>query len=142
MRVIAIIQARMSSVRLPGKVMKPLAGIPMLQHIYLRALECKNIDKVYVATSIQESDDKISQFCINQKFLYRGSLENVLERFIRIIKKENATYVVRITGDCPLIYPNLIEKQIKVVKETKCDGIVLYPNSSIFVDKVSILLNL
>lgn len=118
---IAIIQARMSSERLPKKVMKKLAGKPVIWHVYQRAKQCKLVDKVVIATSVHRSDDELVEYCIeNGLNYYRGSLSNVLRRFIDILKKENFKYYVRITGDCPLICPQFIDNQIYALN--KYDG--------------------
>lgn len=120
-KAIAIIQARMSSSRLPGKVMKELAGKPMIWHIYKRAESCRNVEKVIVATSTEQSDDELVAYCEkNNLNVYRGSLDNVLDRFIQILDQENYKYFVRITGDCPLIHPNFINAQIEALNQ--CDG--------------------
>ena len=110
---IAIIQARMSSSRLPGKVLKPLAGKAMIWHIYQRALQCKFVDKVVIATSTEKSDDPLYSFCEeNNLNVFRGDLNNVSSRFLEILKKHSYNYFVRITGDCPLICPTFIDQQI------------------------------
>lgn len=120
-KAIAIIQARMSSSRLPGKVMKKLAGRPLIWHIYQRAKKCIHVDKVIIATSTEQSDDELVEYCKkNNLNVFRGSLNNVMDRFIQILNKENYKYFVRITGDCPLIHPNLIDNQIKALD--KYDG--------------------
>ena len=126
MKTIAIVQARMSSSRLPGKVMEPLAGVPMIHQIVNRAKYCKLVDEVIVATSTEESDDLLVEYCIqNQILFYRGSLNNVLKRFIEIIKIYKCDYIVRITGDCPLIDPYFIDLQIKALTQYKADAIIL-----------------
>jgi len=110
---IAIIQARMSSNRLPGKVLKPLAGKPMIWHIYQRALECRHVDKVIIAMSDETSDDPLAAYCQTYDLnFFRGSLNNVLDRFLRILKENPFSYTVRITGDCPLICPEYIDQRI------------------------------
>jgi spore coat polysaccharide biosynthesis protein SpsF (cytidylyltransferase family)/spore coat polysaccharide biosynthesis predicted glycosyltransferase SpsG len=129
---IAIIQARMSSSRLPGKVMKPLAGTPIIWHIYDRASKCRYVDKVIVATSMDPSDDPLSEFCLkNAMNFYRGSLNNVLSRFTEILAKESYPYFVRITGDCPLIHPEFIDNQILALKEFAADMVWCEYSSSI-----------
>lgn len=101
-KTIAIIQARMSSTRLPGKVMLPLAGSPVIWHVYNRAQKCKYVDEVIVATSIDKSDDELVDFLkANNMNFYRGSLDNVLKRFMDIVYEKKPQYVVRITADCP-----------------------------------------
>lgn len=115
---IAIIQARMSSSRLPGKVLKPLAGKPMIWHIVNRAQQCNNLDRVIVATSIDQSDDALYNYCkYNNIAVHRGSLDNVLQRFLDILKKYEYPYFVRITGDCPLIDPSIIDLQLDALYE-------------------------
>ena len=129
---IAIIQARMSSSRLPGKVMKPLAGKPIIWHIYDRASKCRYVDKVIVATSMDPSDDPLSEFCLkNAMNLYRGSLDNVLSRFTEILAKDSYSYFVRITGDCPLIHPEFIDNQILALKEFAADMVWCEYSSSV-----------
>jgi spore coat polysaccharide biosynthesis protein SpsF len=117
-KAIAIIQARMSSSRLPGKVMLPLAGRPMVWHVWNRAIRCKEVEEVIVATSTDISDDAIALFCEKQDIgCYRGSLDNVLDRFLGVIDEYPSEYIVRITCDCPLIHPPLIDEQLKAVRE-------------------------
>ena len=121
---IAIIQARMSSSRLPGKVLKPLAGKPMIWHIYQRALKCKLVDKVIIATSTEKSDEPLSVFCKeNNLNVFRGNLNNVLSRFLAILEKNPHPYFVRITGDCPLICPAFIDQQIMALNKFDGDAI-------------------
>lgn len=110
MSVIAIIQARMSSTRLPGKVLLPLAGVPALNHVVSRIRSCKTIDKVVVATSTDPSDDAIETYCFKSNFdLYRGSLLDVLDRYYQCSKSVNANTIVRITADCPVIDPVVVD---------------------------------
>ena len=119
---IAIIQARMSSTRLPGKVLLPLAGKPVIHHIVDRAKSCVNVGKVIVATSEENSDDPLVEYCLENNIeYYRGSLNNVLSRFISILKLNNYDYCVRITGDCPLIYPPFIDAQIDALNKYSGD---------------------
>ena len=112
-KAIAIIQARMSSSRLPDKVLMDLAGNPMIWHIYKRAESCKFVDKVIIATSTERSDDELAEYCEKKQLnIFRGSLNNVLDRFVKILNQDDYKYFVRITGDCPLIHPNMIDSQI------------------------------
>jgi spore coat polysaccharide biosynthesis protein SpsF len=110
MSVIAIIQARMSSTRLPGKVLLPLAGVPALNHVISRIQSCKTIDKVVVASSIDPSDDAIEKHCHESNIdLYRGSLLDVLDRYYQCAKSKDAKTIVRITADCPVIDPVVVD---------------------------------
>jgi spore coat polysaccharide biosynthesis protein SpsF len=122
MKAVAIIQARMSSTRLPGKVLLPLAQRPVIWHIWKRAKRCKSVQNVVVATSTDETDDQLVSFCKSEGIDYvRGSLNNVLDRFFTVLEEYPADYVVRITGDCPLIHPPFIDAQLKALEYFKGD---------------------
>lgn len=113
LRIIAIIQARMSSSRLPGKVLKPILGISMLEHIVKRLQYVSAIDQTVVATSEELSDDPIYYLCRENKIAcYRGSLDDVLERFYQAALLYKANTVIRITGDCPCVDPRLVANLI------------------------------
>lgn len=119
-----IVQARMSSTRLPGKVMLKLANKEVLWHVVKRCQKSKLVDTVIVATSSDPSDDRIEKFCKKNKFsFYRGSLEDVLDRYYNAAKKSNLNIVVRITADCPLTDPDIIDDCINSFKKAKCDYI-------------------
>lgn len=114
MNTIAIVQARMSSTRLPGKVLKLLAGKPVLDHVVRRVQQCKNISKVVVATSIDESDTLIQSWCEENNIIcYRGSLNDVLDRFYQAAKIYNAKNILRITADCPVIDYTILDEVIE-----------------------------
>lgn len=131
-KAIAIIQARCSSTRLPGKVLKPLAGKPMIWHIVQRAQSCKHVDQVIVATSTEPSDDPLATFCDQTSIPhFRGSLKNVLSRYLEILKKEPHDYTVRITGDCPLIHPPFIDRQIELLYKYDADVIRCNQSTSV-----------
>lgn len=103
-RIVAIIQARMSSSRLPGKVMLPLCDRPVLLHVVERTARAELVDQVVVATSSDVSDDIIEDFCASsQVACFRGSLDNVLDRFIQAGRATHATHIVRISADSPLM---------------------------------------
>jgi len=113
-KIVAIIQARMGSSRLRGKVLMPIVGKPMLWHIFNRVKAAKLIDRIVIATSTESEDDKITNFCIKHNIeVFRGSRDDVLERYYLAAKKYKADIVVRITADCPLIDPKIIDKTIK-----------------------------
>jgi spore coat polysaccharide biosynthesis protein SpsF len=110
---LAIIQARMSSTRLPGKVLKDIAGKPMLQHVVERARQAKTIDEVLVATTSESSDDILGQYCQEQSIpCYRGSPLDVLDRFYHAAMKYQPQLIIRLTADCPLLDPNLIDLSV------------------------------
>lgn len=111
--ILAILQARMTSTRLPGKVMRPLFGKPMLARQIERIARAKRIEHLVVATSNDPSDDRIATLC-NELGVscFRGALEDVLDRFYRATTNFAPQHVVRLTGDCPLSDPNLIDNVI------------------------------
>jgi spore coat polysaccharide biosynthesis protein SpsF (cytidylyltransferase family) len=107
---LAIIQARMSSLRLPGKVLMNIAGKPMLERVYDQVLKSNNVKKIIIATSDDSSDDQIEQFCLLQNYpCFRGSLNDVAARFLGVINRQGAEEFIRINGDSPLIDPRLID---------------------------------
>ena len=109
MRKLIIVQARMGSSRLPGKVLKEVCGKTILEHLVVRLKRVKQIDKIVVATTIKEQDNQIVDLCIkiNTPF-YRGSEDDVLSRYYEAALKDRADLVVRVTSDCPLIDPYII----------------------------------
>lgn len=112
--ILAILQARMSSNRLPGKVLKPLLGKPMMFRQIERIKTARRIDKIVVATSVESSDDAIASACEQfQQPCFRGDLDNVLSRFYQCAKPYHPSHVVRLTADCPLIDPGVIDKVIE-----------------------------
>lgn len=121
---VIIIQARMDSTRLSGKILKNLAGHPQLWHVVKRASAAARVDKVIVATTINEDDNVVEQFCKDNNFLYtRGSLEDVLSRYYEAALKHGADVVVRVTADCPLIDPTIIDRCIDEFEQAGCDYI-------------------
>ena len=120
-RIIVIIQARMSSTRLPGKVLKEIAGRPMLAWVVERARKAQTITDVIVATTTESSDDPIVGFCAEMGYACtRGSLNDVLDRFYQAARAHRADVIVRVTADCPLIDPAEIDH---VVREYKRSGV-------------------
>tara|TARA_Y100000766_G_C18843633_1_gene574513 strand:+ start:581 stop:1294 length:714 start_codon:yes stop_codon:yes gene_type:complete len=121
-KILCIIQARMNSKRLKGKVLKKIQGKTALEHIIERSLQVKLIDDLVVATSNNKLDDKIEEFCKRQKInCYRGDEINVLSRFYEISKKNLAKNILRLTADCPLHDPEVIDDIIKFYKENNFD---------------------
>ncbi|MGB9855722.1 MAG: aminotransferase class III-fold pyridoxal phosphate-dependent enzyme [Caldisericum exile] len=112
-KILAILQARVSSTRLPGKVLKPILGKPMLALQIERILQSKKIEKLVVATSSDASDDKIEDLCNELKLpCFRGKLDDVLDRFYQASLIWQPEHIVRLTGDCPLIDPDIIDQLI------------------------------
>lgn len=122
MKVGIIIQARMNSARLPGKVLKPLAGKPVLWHVWQRCSRSRLARNIIVATSKEKSDDAIAAFCRKNKLsFFRGDLDNVLKRFYACAQEQAFDVIVRITADCPLIDPFIIDELIKLFKKSRVD---------------------
>lgn len=122
MKVVAIVQARTGSTRLPDKVMFNIEGKPILQHILDFLKHCKLVDQIVVATTILTEDDKIEKLVKNMGIhCFRGSPDDVLKRYYECAQKFNAELIVRITADNPLIDPELVDVIIKTCKETNCD---------------------
>jgi spore coat polysaccharide biosynthesis protein SpsF len=119
---LAIIQARMSSSRLPGKVLMDIAGKPMLQHVIDRSMQAKSIDQVVLATTNDPSDDILEKFCQQQALPYhRGSLADVLDRFYQAALQFHAEVIVRLTADCPLLDPDLIDRTVAAIIGNRID---------------------
>jgi spore coat polysaccharide biosynthesis protein SpsF len=112
-KVLAVLQARTTSTRLPGKVLLPLIGAPMILRQIERIKRAKLIDNIVVATSDERSDDELATVCQNSDIeVYRGNLDDVLDRFYHASMKYKPEQVVRLTADCPLTDPELIDKVI------------------------------
>ncbi len=115
-RIVAIIQGRMNSSRLPGKILADIAGQPMLTRVYVRASRARTLDEVIFATTTDASDDPVAEYCTLSGIpLMRGSQFDVLDRYYQAAKESKADVVVRITADCPLIDAELIDDVVKTV---------------------------
>lgn len=113
MKTVALIQARMNSTRLPGKVLKTIVGKPMLELMLERVQISDRIDEIWVVTSNQEDDDPIYLECQRLNVpCYRGSKDNVLNRYYEAAIHSEADVIVRLTGDCPLVDPEIIDNTI------------------------------
>jgi len=119
---LAIIQARVGSTRLPEKVLMELAGKTVLEHVIERVSKSEKINKVIVATSDKTGDDKIEELCRKLNITcYRGSENDVLDRFYQAAKEFSYPNIIRITGDCPMIDPEIIDQTIELYEEEKLD---------------------
>ena len=106
MRIVAIIQARMGSTRLPGKVMKDLRGQTVLARVVARVRSAREVGEVVIATTHRPEDDVIVDECRRLAVrVFRGEVNDVLDRYYQAAKQERAEAIVRITSDCPLIEP-------------------------------------
>lgn len=122
MTIIAIIQARMSSKRLPGKVLKTLGEKTALEYIYHAATKITGVNTVVVATSKQSDDDQIAQWCKEQGAeCFRGDLDDVLGRFYATAKKYNAQTIIRLTADCPFLDPQVTGEVLALFEQSKVD---------------------
>ncbi len=112
--IVTVIQARMTSTRFPGKVMKPLLGAPMILRQVERARNSALSRLLVIATSVEPSDDPLAELCRAEGLsCHRGSLEDVLGRFHGAASAHGATHAVRLTGDCPLTDPEVIDRVIR-----------------------------
>lgn len=115
MKIVATIEARMTSSRLPGKVMLPALGRSMLAHLTSRLKAVPSIDEIVLATTINAADDVLVDFAEKDGIsIFRGSEEDVMERVIGAAESAQADVVVEITGDCPIIDPDLVEQTIRI----------------------------
>ena len=123
-KVVAIIQARMGSTRLPGKVLLQIKDKPILWHIVNRLKFSKYINSVVISTSTSQADDDIELFAKKNNIDYfRGSENDVLDRMYKTALKFSADIIIRITGDCPFVDPLLIDELIKLFNSKKYDRI-------------------
>ena len=126
--IVAIVQARMSSSRLPGKVLLPLMGKPMLARQIERIKRARSLESVIVATSTNSDDDEIASMCAGRGIeCERGSLVDVLDRYYRIAERCRPQHIVRLTGDCPLTDPIVID----AVVDFACAGAYDYASNTL-----------
>src|SRR5713226_40194 len=115
LRTVAICQARMGSTRIPGKVLMPLGGKPVLQWTYDAVKKADGIDEVVIATSTLPQDDAIARYCaLNNINCFRGSESDVLDRFYQCAIAYAADIVLRLTCDCPFLDHNVITEVVRL----------------------------
>ena len=113
MTIAAIVQARIGSSRLPGKILMDLAGKPMLHHVVDRLSYSKLINKTVIATTVLPEDDRTEEYCTANNFnCFRGSSSDVLSRYYEAAVKFGADIIIRITSDCPVIDPIIIDRML------------------------------
>lgn len=120
--ILVIVQARQGSIRLPNKVLKKVNGKPIISILLHRLSLAKRVDKIILATSKNRNNDQLTD--VVEKLgieVYRGSENDVLDRYYMAAKKYRASCIVRVTGDCPIIDPGLVDATIKLFKETDVD---------------------
>ena len=126
LKFLGILQARTSSTRLPGKVLKELNGKSMIEWQIQRILQ-SNIKQIVLATSTDESDDNLATLVSKMGIeVFRGPLDDVLERFLQVLKKHKPSHFVRLTGDCPLVMPEIINEMLEAFEYDQFD---YYTNS-------------
>lgn len=119
-RVVAIIQGRMSSSRLPGKILAEIAGQPMLQRVFLRTSRASTVTETIFATTTDPSDNPVAEYCELSGIPFtRGNLYDVLDRYYQTAQQAKADVVVRVTADCPVIDPDLIDNAVRTLLETE-----------------------
>ena len=120
--ILAVVQARTGSTRLPGKVMYPLDGVPVLEHVDNRVEKANNVDKTVIATSTEPQDNVIRD--TGERIgadVIRGSEADVLQRFQTAVEKYTPEVILRVTADCPLISPAFIDESILQLRLTDSD---------------------
>lgn len=110
MRILCVVQARMGSERLPGKVMREIEGKPMIFYTLNSLKECRYVDEVILATSVLEINNSLADYVNDYGCeLFRGSEDNVLERYKQVSDNYKGDVIIRVTGDCPLINPIIVD---------------------------------
>ena len=122
MRTVAVVQARMGSTRLPDKVMRPICGTPMIELLIRRLGRAARVDEIVLATSDDTRNDPLAQHVQDLGYpVYRGSERDVLDRYYQAARLRKADAVVRITGDCPLVDPRLVDRVVAAYEAGEVD---------------------
>jgi spore coat polysaccharide biosynthesis protein SpsF len=120
--ILAVLQARTASTRMPGKVMAPICGEPMIWRQLERIRTARSISKVVVATTVDPSDDGLAAFLLGRGVsVHRGEFKNVLGRFSACAEAWDASHVVKLSADCPLIDPQLIDAAVGLALKSGSD---------------------
>lgn len=120
MKVLGVIQARAGSSRLPGKILMPLAGQPMLARVVERLRRATRLDEVVVATTVEPADDAVLNLCRSRGWpCFRGSQDDVLDRFHGAAREHQGDVIVRVTADCPLIEPAVVDRVVQAYLEAQ-----------------------
>lgn len=122
MKTIIIIQARVGSSRLRGKILKPLAGVDVLTYVIKRCEQIQDVDRIIVATSTEKQDDQVAQWCDRHKVIcFRGSELDVLDRYVQAAKSYHPDYVIRVTADCPFVDYELGTEMVRFMEQKRVD---------------------
>ena len=120
--ILAVLQARTASTRMPGKVMAPICGEPMIWRQIERVRVARHPSKLVVATTDEPSDDALAAFLLGRGCsVHRGPFKNVLGRFAACAEAWDASHVVRLSGDCPLTDPQMIDAAVELATKSGCD---------------------
>ena len=120
--VVAIVQARMGSTRFPNKVMQPIVGVPMIEVLLDRLSKANRIDRIVLATSTDARNDALADHVRRLGHdVYRGSENDVLDRYYHAALNSDASVVIRVTGDCPLIDPNVVDSVVDALASGNAD---------------------
>ena len=122
MKICAIVQARMSSRRLPGKVLKVLNGKSILEYVLVRLKQSKNLTAIIVATSTDQSDEAVIKFCQARNIpCVQGPLDHVANRFLKVLERFPMDAFVRVSGDSPVIDPQIVDRLVSIFKSGNYD---------------------
>lgn len=122
MRVVALVQARLASTRLPQKVLADLCGRPMVMHCVERARLAARVDEVIIATTIEASDDALESYCqATDLGVFRGSVDDIVGRLLGAARDQSADAIVRIWADCPMVDPGVIDEAVASVVDGGAD---------------------
>ncbi len=125
-KIVAVVQARMGSSRLPGKSLAKIGNLSLIELVMKRVTRSKLVDEIILATTVNNNDDILAEHVTELGYnVYRGSELDVLSRFINAVTSSEPTVIVRITGDCPLISPKLIDKAIQNFNNSNVDYLSL-----------------
>lgn len=120
--VVAIIQGRMGSSRLPGKILEDIGGQPMLARVIMRARRARTVDQVVFATTVDTLDNPVAEFCRIKGFpCYRGDVYDVLDRYYQAALLYKADVIVRITADCPVLDPGEVDRTVNAFFDAQVD---------------------
>lgn len=126
MKTIVIIQARMGSTRLSGKILKPLGDADVLTYVTSRCMEINGVHEVIVATTLSKQDDAIVAWCLENNIkCFRGSEEDVLSRFVDCAKEYEPDYVMRVTSDCPFVDYEMASEIVTLMEQERKDIVLI-----------------
>lgn len=121
-KVIVVIQARMGSLRLPGKILKPLGNCENLKYVVERCAKIYGVSQVIIATSSLPQDDIVEKWCMNNDVVYyRGSEDDVLDRYIQVANLYQPDYIMRVTADCPFVDYEMASEMVKLMHKEQVD---------------------